>query len=60
MALSAWDTYNARVTKLIDALSDEQLAAETAPGRNTGIYLFGHLVAVSDGLFPILGFGERL
>ena len=60
MAISAWDSYNARITKLLDTLSDEQLMAETAPGRNTGTYLIGHLVAVSDGLFPILGFGERL
>lgn len=60
MAISAWDTYNARVNKLLATLPDEQLLAETAPGRNTGIYLIGHLVAVSDGLFPILGFGERL
>lgn len=60
MALSAWDTYNERVNKLINSLSDEQLIAETAPGRNSGIYLFGHLIAVSDGLFPILGFGEKL
>jgi hypothetical protein len=60
MALSAWDTYNGRVNKLLDTLTDEELLAETAPGRNRGIYLIGHLVAVSDGLFPILGFGERL
>jgi uncharacterized damage-inducible protein DinB len=60
MALSAWDSYNGRVTKLLATLTDEELLAETAPGRNTGIYLIGHLVAVSDGLFPILGFGERL
>jgi len=60
MAISAWKTYNERVTKLIDTLSDEQLIAETAPGRNTGIYLFGHLIAISDGIIPILGFGERL
>jgi hypothetical protein len=60
MAISAWDSYNARVSKLLDTLSDEELLTETAPGRNTGIYLIGHLVAVSDGLFPILGFGDRL
>ncbi|MEI9945451.1 MAG: DinB family protein [Chitinophagaceae bacterium] len=60
MATSAWDSYNARVNKLLNTLSDVQLMAETAPGRNTGIYLIGHLIAVSDGLFPILGFGERL
>ena len=33
---------------------------EIAPRRNTGIYLSGHLIAVSDALFPLLGFGERL
>ena len=60
MALSAWETYNDRVNKLINTLTDEQLLADTATGRNSGIYLLGHLVAVSDGLFPILGFGERL
>ena len=60
MAISAWDGYNARVSKLLETLSDEEFLAETAPGRNTGIYLVGHLVAVSDALLPILGFGERL
>lgn len=60
MALSAWETYNARIKKLLDTLTDEQLLAETAPGRNSGVYIIGHLVAISDGLFPILGFGERL
>ena len=60
MALSAWETYNTRIKKLLDTLTDEQLLAETAPGRNSGIYIIGHLVAISDGLIPILGFGERL
>ena len=60
MAISAWDTYNARVKKLLDELTDEQLLTETAPGRNSGIYLIGHLIAVNDRLFPILGYGERL
>lgn len=60
MAISAWDTYNARVNKLLESLSDEEILAETSPGRNTGIYLLGHFVAVSDGIIPILGFGERL
>ena len=60
MALSAWETENARVTKLVDSLSDDQLTDETAPGRNRGIYLVGHLAAVSDGLFNLFGWGERL
>lgn len=60
MALSAWDSHNARVNKLVTSLSDEEWLADTATGRNSGIYLLGHLIAVSDGLFPLLGFGERL
>jgi uncharacterized damage-inducible protein DinB len=60
MAISAWDSENARVTKLLDSLSDDQLLAETAPGRNRGIYLIGHLAAVSDALFALFGWGEKL
>jgi len=60
MVLSSWDTYNDRVAKLVDSLSEDQLMTETAPGRNRGIYLLGHLVAVNDRLISLLGFGERL
>lgn len=60
MTLMAWDAQNSHLNKLINLLTDEQLAKETAPGKNTGVYLFGHLIAVSDGLLPLLGFGNRL
>lgn len=60
MSLMAWDAQNNYLDKLINSLTDEQLAKEIAPGRNTGVYLLGHLIAVSDGLFPLLGFGDRL
>jgi hypothetical protein len=60
MTLMAWDAQNNHLNKLINSLTDEQLAKETAPGKNTGVYLFGHLIAVSDGLLPLLGFGNRL
>ncbi len=59
MVIGAWETQNKRVTKLLEKLSDEQLMAETAPGRNRGIYLIGHLAAVSDGMLPIMNWGER-
>jgi hypothetical protein len=59
MALTAWNTHNERVTKLFDTLTDEQILSETAPGRNRGIYLFGHLVAVNDRLFSLFGLGDR-
>jgi hypothetical protein len=60
MALSAWDAQNNSLDKLLTSLTDEQLSKEIAPGRNTGVYLLGHLTAVSDGMLPLLGFGEKL
>ena len=59
MAVSAWDTQNTRITKLLNTLSDQQLASKTAPGRNSGIYLIGHLIAVSDGMFPLMEWGDK-
>ncbi len=60
MIISSWETQNARMNKLLDVLTDDQLLLETAPGRNTGIYLLGHLTAVSDGMSTFLGWGNRL
>ena len=60
MTLMAWDAQNNYLKKLISSLSDEQLAKEISPGKNTGVYLLGHLIAVSDGILPLLGFGDRL
>ena len=60
MVLTAWQTQNKRVDDLLNKISDEQLMKETSPVRNTGIYLLGHLAAVNDSLFKLLGIGERL
>ena len=60
MTLTAWDTQNSYLNKLFDELTEEQFHNEVSPGRNRGIYLLGHLVAVSDGMLPVLGFGNRL
>ena len=60
MVISNWDLQVGRMNSVLAKLSDEQLSAPTAPGRNTGVYLLGHLAAVSDGMFTFLGIGERL
>ena len=60
MILMAWDAQNNYLNKLIRSLTDEQIAKEIAPGKNTGVYILGHLIAVSDGMLPLLGFGNRL
>ena len=41
-------------------MSDEQLQKEVAPGRNTGTYLLGHLIAVHDDMLVLLDMGEKL
>lgn len=60
MAHTAWDAQLNRANKLVSELSDEQLAHEVAPGRNTGVYLLGHLTAVHDHMLQIMGLSDRL
>lgn len=60
MIIAEWQKQNARLDKLLETLSDEQMSGETAPGRNSGVYLVGHLAAVNDAMLPLLGFGEKL
>ncbi len=49
-----------RADKLFNSLTDEQLAQEVAPGRNSGTYLFGHLIAVHDAMLPLIGVGDKI
>ncbi len=60
LSLDSWNSNIKRADDLFNSLSDEQLKKETAPGRNTGIYLLGHLVAVHDRMLPLLNFGKRI
>jgi uncharacterized damage-inducible protein DinB len=60
VAVNSWRLIVERASKTLSNLTDDQLLKEVAPGRNRGIYLLGHLTAVHDAMFPILGLGERL
>ena len=60
MTITAWDAQNNQLNKLINELTDEQWQKEIAPGKNRGIYLLGHLITVTDAMFSILGFQDRL
>ena len=60
MTLTAWKAQNNSLNKLLNELTEEQLQKEIAPGRNRGIYLLGHLVAVHDNMLPVLDLGEKL
>lgn len=60
MALDSWNTQVSKGAKLFRQLTFDQLIKEVAPGRNTGVYLLGHLVAVHDDLHPLFNLGHTL
>jgi len=53
-----WESNNQQLTQLFNKFPDHVYAGKVAPNRSSGLYLLAHLVAVSDGLFTILGLGE--
>jgi hypothetical protein len=59
-ALRTWKVNVDRATRFFTALTEEQLLHEVAPGRNRLVYVWGHLAAANDALFPLLGLGKRL
>ena len=59
MNLSAWESQSKRFSELIEKLTDAQLLSETAPGRNTGVYLLGHIAAVNDDMLRLLGLRDK-
>ncbi len=48
-----WDT-------LLNSITDVQLQKEIAPGKNRGIYLLGHIIAVHDDMLLLLNMGDKL
>jgi DinB superfamily len=60
VAINSWQLVLERANKTLSNLTGEQVLKEVAPARNRIIYLWGHLTAVHDAMFPILGLGERL
>ena len=58
--LNSWRLVVNRFNKTLSELSDEQLQQQVAPGRNRVFYLLGHLTAMHDRMFPVLGLGDRL
>lgn len=56
----AWLLQNRKISDLINRLTEEDLKKDVAPGRNSGLYLLGHLIASNDLLMPLFGFGEKM
>jgi hypothetical protein len=59
LILDRWEASIKHVDMILDSISDEQLQKETSPGKNRGIYLLGHLIAVHDSMLPLLNMGEK-
>lgn len=59
-AVNSWKLVIGRFDGAVASLSDEKLQQQVAPGRNRLLYLVGHLTAVHDRMFVLLGIGERM
>jgi len=60
VAINSWQLVMDRADAIFSGLTQEQLLREVAPGKTRVIYLLGHLTAVHDRMFSILGLGPRL
>jgi hypothetical protein len=60
VAINSWRLVVERADEIFSRLTEDQLLREVAPGKNRVIYLWGHLIAVHDRMFSILGLGPRL
>jgi len=60
VAINSWRLIVERANKIFLSLTEDELLKEVAPGKNRLIYLLGHLTAIHDAMFLILGLGERL
>lgn len=60
MALDSWNVQVKRFNSFLEAMTADQIAKEIAPGKNTGTYLLGHLIAVADGMMPLFDVQAKL
>jgi hypothetical protein len=60
MTFDRWHALIKQFETALDSLTDEQLQQEIASGKNRGIYLLGHLIAVHDDMIILLDFGDKL
>lgn len=58
MVLDRWDASLKNFDKLLQTLNDAQFGKDIVPGKNRGIYILGHLIAVHDDMLRKLDMGE--
>jgi hypothetical protein len=60
MVFDRWHALVKNFDTALNSITDEQLQKEIAPGKNRGIYLLGHLIAVHDDMLILLNIGDKL
>lgn len=60
MVIDRWNGSIVSLNKNLSVLTDDQLHKAVAPGKNRGIYLLGHLIAVHDEMLVLLALGDKL
>jgi hypothetical protein len=59
MVFDRWNALLNNCDTKIKVLSNQQLQMEITPGKNRGIYILGHLIAVHDAMLPLLDLGTQ-
>jgi hypothetical protein len=54
-----WDEQNKRLLSLVNTLNEDQLQNQISPGRNSGMYLLGHLAAINNNMMALFELGEN-
>lgn len=60
MIFDRWYASLKNCDAILSFLTDEALQREIAPGKNRGVYILGHLIAVHDDMLLLLDMGEKL
>jgi hypothetical protein len=59
MLLDRWFAQVKNFDATLGALTDADLYRHISPGKNRGIYLLGHLIAVHEDMLSLLDFGGK-
>lgn len=60
ICLIQWNTYNTRMQKVFDTITEDNYNKPIVPGGNTPSWLLGHLADTDDKLLELFGIGDRL
>jgi hypothetical protein len=60
ICLLQWNSYNKRIQKILDTISDEAYHKPIVAGGNSPSWILGHLIEDDDAILELLGIRTRL